>query len=98
MMDDRRPQGLLVTECTASARRRWSEEVADLLEQRRLAYAAIDVDWLGWFWASDEATARRIQLANLADVVQRYLAVGVYYVALAHSVPDRGRWRSCARW
>jgi hypothetical protein len=29
-----------------------------------------------------------VRLANLADMVGRYLAAGVRYLALAHSVPD----------
>jgi hypothetical protein len=64
------------------------EEMAYVLEHRGRSYAAIDVDWLGWFSAQDEKTESRVLLANLADIVERYLAAGVHYLALAHSVPD----------
>jgi len=64
------------------------EEMAYVLESRDQPYAAIDVDWLGWFSAEDEATETRVRLANLADVVGRYLSAGVRYLALAQSVPD----------
>lgn len=82
------PQGLLVTGVYGVGKTSLVEEVADLLERQALPYAAIDVDWLCWFWAEDDATADRVRLANLADVVGRYLAAGVRYVAIAHSVPD----------
>jgi Ni2+-binding GTPase involved in maturation of urease and hydrogenase len=32
------------------------EEMAYVLERRAQSYAAIDIDWLGWFSAEDEAT------------------------------------------
>jgi hypothetical protein len=83
------PQGLLVSGVYGVGKTSLVEEIADLLERRGVPYAAIDVDWLGWFWADDEATVSRVRLANLGDVVRRYLAEGVRYVALAHSVPDR---------
>ena len=88
MTTDPAAQAVLVTGVYGVGKTSLVEEIADVLEQRGLPYAAIDVDWLGWFWAEDEATESRVRLANLADVVGRYLASGVRYLALAHAVPD----------
>jgi nucleoside-triphosphatase THEP1 len=50
------PEGLLVTGVYGVGKTALVEEVADILERRGLRYAAVDVDWLSWFWAPDEAT------------------------------------------
>jgi hypothetical protein len=64
------------------------EEMAHRLELARIPYAAIDLDWLSWFYAHDEATEQRVRLANLTDVAGRYYDNGVRRFLLAHSVPD----------
>jgi hypothetical protein len=88
--EPRLPQGVLVTGVYGVGKTALVEEIADILERRGLPYAAVDVDWLWWFTPPDEATGAAVLLANLADVVGRYVASGVRYVAMAHSVPDAG--------
>lgn len=84
----RGPEGLRVTGVYGVGKTTLVEEIATSLEQRGVRYAAIDIDWLGWFSAPDAATEKAVQLGNLRDMVQRYLAAGVRFVAMAHSVPD----------
>lgn len=55
---------------------------------RGAAYAALDLDWLGWFGAADEAAHQRVLLKNLVAVVGNYRAAGVRLFILADAVPD----------
>lgn len=64
------------------------EEIAYRMERGRRPFAAIDLDWLAWFTAADAAEENAVRLANLRDVVRRYVAHGVRYVAVAHAVAD----------
>jgi hypothetical protein len=58
-----------------------STVVADLgfvMEARGLTYGAIDVDWLGWFDDGRDAAAhQQIVQANVRDLCQRYLDLGI---------------------
>ncbi len=65
-----------------------AEEIAHILENRGYPYAALDLDWLGWFSAGDEAAHFRILRKNLAAVVGNYRAAGVRLFILAYAVPD----------
>jgi hypothetical protein len=83
------PQALLVTGVYGVGKTSLVEEIADLLERIELPYAAIDIDWLSWFNVPSSAESySAIWLANVGDIVGRYVASGVRYLALAHSVPD----------
>jgi hypothetical protein len=66
------------------------EEMAEVLESRGMTYAAIDLDWLGWYDAPGRSGghARRdpVGLANLSNVVSSYLVAGVEHFVLAGSV------------
>jgi gluconate kinase len=64
-----------------------AEEIASVLEERGMAYAALDLDWLGLFdtgW-DDDAAEHRMMLKNLQDVVGNYLAadIGLFVLALS---------------
>jgi hypothetical protein len=65
-------------------------QMGDLLEARGLAYAAIDLDWLGW--ADDGSNAPhdddRMLLANLDAVARNYRGFGIARFALAGWVGD----------
>ncbi len=81
-------EALLITGVYGTGKSSMIEEIADLLEERGLPYAALDLDWLGWFstgrMAPDEE--HRVMLSNLRTVVQNYLAAGVRYLLLAYTV------------
>jgi gluconate kinase len=83
--------GLLITGVYGCGKSTVAAEIADQLERREIAYAAIDLDWLTWFEAPglDDESSERIFLANIADVVANYLGVGVQHFVLAGSVRDR---------
>ncbi len=66
-------------------------EIADILEKRSVAYAALDLDWLAWFEAPghEPHSDQRMLLANLRAVVDNYLGAGVRRFILAGSVQSR---------
>ena len=82
------PQAVLVTGAFGSGKTSVIQEIADILEGRGLAYAAVDLDWLTWFHAPDsgESPHHRMLLMNLADLTENYLTAGVRYFVLARSL------------
>ena len=66
-------------------------EIADLLEDAGLPYAALDLDWLTWcnVGDGDRASEHVMMLRNLGVVVANYRAVGVRYFVLARWIHDR---------
>jgi hypothetical protein len=64
------------------------EEIASVLEERDVPYAALDLDWLAWFDAGwdDDAAEHRMMLKNLEGVVGNYLAADIPYLVLALSI------------
>ena len=72
--------GVVVTGVYGAGKSTVAAEIGDQLETQGAAYAALDLDWLGWFdtGAIDQAdVAERVFLANVAAVVGNYLEVGV---------------------
>ena len=66
-------------------------EVADRLDAAGIPFAAIDLDWLGWYGAPvdwDEHDDPRIGLANLAALRVNFLGVGVRSFILAGRVRE----------
>jgi hypothetical protein len=65
-------------------------EMADLLEDVGVPYAALDLDWLTWcsVGAGDRASEHAMLLRNLAAVVANYRAGGVRYYVLARWIRD----------
>jgi hypothetical protein len=82
-------EGVLVTGVYGSGKSSAIEEMADLLEEAGLSYAAIDLDWLMWFDADvDDPWRERVFLANLTAVVANYAEAGVERFLMAGAVAD----------
>jgi hypothetical protein len=66
-------------------------EMADLLEDAGVPYAALDLDWLTWCNVDDgdRASEHAMLLRNLGPVVANYRAAGVRYFVLARWIHDR---------
>jgi hypothetical protein len=66
-------------------------EMADLLEDAGVPYAALDLDWLTWcnVGDGDRASEHAMLLHNLEAVVANYRAGGVRYFVLARWIRDR---------
>lgn len=83
------PQAALITGLFGTGKSSVAIEMADVLEQRGLPYAVIDLDWLCWGWAGGaEGSEHRMMLANLASVMTNYLGTGVRYLVLDRSIPN----------
>ena len=73
-------------------------DMADLLEDSGIVYAALDLDWLTWTNAGGPTRAdeHRTMLTNLAAIVRNYRDAGVFKFVLARSVRDRHEHQSLA--
>jgi hypothetical protein len=62
--------------------------MAAVFEDSGVTYAAIDLDWIGWFDAGwdDESASFAVMVRNLAAMVSNYLDAGVRYVVMALSI------------
>ena len=83
--------GVLICGAYGAGKSSVAAEIATILERRGVAFGAIDLDWLTWFQIPemDERTARRVFLANVADVVGNYQDFGVQHIVLAGAVRSR---------
>lgn len=64
-------------------------EIGDVLEEKGLATAVLDLDWLGWVSLPDQS--RRPQdliLQNLAAIWPNFCAAGARYLILARLLED----------
>jgi hypothetical protein len=61
------------------------EEIADILEDRGVRYAAIDLDWLRWFdpGFGDHSAGVPVMLKNVEAVVGNYYETGIRRFVLA---------------
>jgi hypothetical protein len=84
-------EGVLITGVFGVGKSSVTAEIAELLEERGVAYAALDLDWLAWFdtGGDDRDAECRMMLTNLTAVVANYLAAGVQFFILARSIRDR---------
>ncbi len=85
------PDAVLLTGLFGSGKSSVAVEIADILEERGVAYAAIDLDWLCWGDPGDDLAGaeHRMLLRNLAPVVANYLDAGAVRFVLARAIHDR---------
>lgn len=84
------PEAVLLTGPFGSGKSSVAVEIADVLEERGVLYAAIDLDWLCWGDPGDDrdGAEHRMLLRNLTPVVANYLDVGVSRFVLARSIHE----------
>jgi len=94
-VDERRAEGVLLTGVYGSGKSSVAEEIAYLLEQRREAYALLDLDYLSWAGTgtSDRASEFGLMVQNLAAVAANYRQAGVRLFVLAYFVRSPGEVR-----
>ncbi len=87
------PQAVLLAGLFGSGKSSIAVEMADILEERGVPYALIDLDYLCWGEpGSDEPGAEhRMMLKNLAPVVANYLDAGATRFVLARGMRDRAQ-------
>ena len=64
-------------------------EASDLLKEARVAYAAIDLDWLSQMDPSQGEHGERLMFANLAAIWPNYAAAGAERLLVARVVESR---------
>lgn len=80
---------LLVTGTFGTGKSTLIEELAELVEERGLPYAAVDLDWLSWTNTDDtDHGMGPVATENLAAVVANYRRAGVRFFLLARAVRD----------
>lgn len=88
MADRSDARGVLVTGAFGVGKTALIEEAAEVLEEHRIRYAAIDLDGLCWFdpGSEDHAAAVPTLLKNIDAVVGNYYDAGVRVFALARAM------------
>jgi hypothetical protein len=81
-------ESLLVTGVYGSGKSSVIEEMGSMFEERSTPYAALDLDWLGWFDAGwdDDRAEHAMMVRNLDMVLGNYLDAGVRRVIMALSI------------
>jgi hypothetical protein len=81
--------GVLVTGVYGAGKSTVMADIGALLGEHRVAYALLDVDFLGWFDAGqDLAVQRQVVLGNLRHVSASFLGHGARRLVVAWSVGD----------
>jgi adenylate kinase family enzyme len=90
-MDDQTARSLLITGAYGTGKTTLAAEMAELLADEHIPCAAIDLDWLGWFWLPEkrEHMANDIVVANLGAVAATYERAGVTRLILAGTIRTR---------
>ncbi len=86
-----RVEAVLLTGLFGVGKSTIAAEMADLLEDAGVSYAALDLDWLTWcnVGDGDQASEHAMLLRNLGAVVANYRAAGVRYFVLARWIRNR---------
>jgi energy-coupling factor transporter ATP-binding protein EcfA2 len=81
-------EGVLLTGMFGTGKSTILKEIAIILEERGVAFAAIDLDWLAWYDVPGGPSEHEMLLRNLAAVVGTYVAEGVRWFVFARSLED----------
>jgi hypothetical protein len=84
-------RSLLITGAYGTGKTTLAAEIAELLADEHVPCAAVDIDWLGWFWLPQkrEHTVNDIVIANLRAVADTYEKAGVARLILAGTIRTR---------
>jgi hypothetical protein len=89
MASDLTHAAVLITGVYGTGKTSAVEEMAAILEEADVPYAAIDLDWLAWANVDDHGPAsHRLMIANLAAVAGNQRAAGMTRFLLAGSFAD----------
>ena len=86
------PSALLISGVYGAGKSSVLAEIAGILEGQGAAFAAIDLDWLGWFNVpAGIETEDTMVLRNLRTVIANYADAGVGAYVLAKAVGDEAQ-------
>jgi hypothetical protein len=86
---------LIITGTMGAGKSAVLAEASDLLAQRRIGHAAIDLDALGLGWLPSGEKNDRVMYRNLESVCKNYEAEGVRRVLLARAMETREELEVC---
>jgi adenylylsulfate kinase-like enzyme len=81
-------RSLIITGAYGTGKTTLAAELAEMLAARRLPCAAVDLDWLGWFWLPGDHphTVNDLVVANLRAVVANYVSAGVSHFVVPGTI------------
>lgn len=79
---------VLISGAYGSGKSTVAEELVDLIEQRALPYALMDLDFLAWFYAADGDVEKRVLQQNVAALAANFREAGVRLFVLAWTLRD----------
>ena len=88
-MDGREEAAVLITGAFGSGKSTVAEELVDVIEQRGLPYALMDLDFLAWYFAGDRDAESRVLRQNVEALAANFRAAGVRLFVLAGASQDR---------
>jgi hypothetical protein len=85
-----RTSAALITGTIGSGKTAVATEIGDLLGERGLSNAVIDLDWLGWFTPGPgyDVSIDELIVENLERVVPTFLARGARYLVLTRALEE----------
>jgi hypothetical protein len=84
-----REEGVVVTGVYGSGKTTTVEEMANMLEEAKVPFAAFDLDWLAWVNLDDHGPAsHRLMMANVRDVVTNARGAGMTRFLFAGTLDD----------
>lgn len=89
---ERDDRAVLLTGTLGSGKTVLAVEIGEVLEERGVPYAVVDLDWLGWIYPGpdgDEDAPFRLIVANLTDAWPRFRAAGARRLVMARLVERR---------
>ena len=91
MQERQDAEAVLITGVFGAGKSSVAAEIAGVLEELGGRYAALDLDWLAWAdpGSDDEDAELRMMLANVASILDNYLAIGIRRFVLAGAILDR---------
>ena len=90
-----RPEAIVLTGVYGVGKSTMAGQIADLLEERDVRFAAIDLDWLSWAWSEDsthEDPLDRLMLEHLDLLVRNLRRRGNDRFILAGAVMTEREW------
>jgi adenylylsulfate kinase len=88
---------LIITGTMGAGKSAVLAEASDILAQRGIVHAAVDLDALGLAYLADGRTSDQVMYRNLASVCENYKAAGVKRVLLARAIESRLELEVCLR-
>ncbi len=89
------PEALVITGVYGVGKTTTTAQVADLLEQQGVRYAALDLDWLSWAWTeTPQDPVDRLMLEHLDVVVRNLRRRGNDRFVVAGAVMTTAAWEA----